>query len=96
MAAAASTPEAAPAPPHARRLHIRGGMVLTLDAHSAIYDPGEVVVEDGRIVAVGPRTDLPPVPDEEILDATRSLILPGLVNAHCHSSDALVRGTAPA
>lgn len=95
MAAATSTPEAA-RPYHPRRLRIRGGMVLTLNADGAIYDPGEVIVEDSQIMAVGPRTDLPPVPDEELLDAPRGLILPGLVNAHCHSSDALVRGTAPA
>ncbi len=96
MAAAASNPGAAQMPPRTRRLRIRGGTVLTLDAHGALYDPGEVTVKDNQIVAVGPRTDQPRAPDEDILDAPRGLILPGLVNAHCHSSDALVRGTAPA
>lgn len=88
------------------RLRILGGTVLTLDASGAVFDPGEVLVEDGRIAAVGPRGGLTPhltmgtssvpyEPYEETIDASGALILPGLVNAHCHSSDTLVRGTAP-
>jgi len=69
--------------------------VLTLDASGTVYDPGEVTVEEGRITAVGPRRDLPAGPDGEVIDVPGGMILPGLVNAHCHSSDTLVRGTAP-
>ncbi len=69
--------------------------MVTLDAASATWDPGEVLIEDGRITGVGPRSDLPPRGDEEVIDVPGALILPGLVNAHCHSSDTLVRGTAP-
>lgn len=77
-------------------LRIRGGTVLTLDAAGTVYDPGEVLIRDGRIAAVGPRTGRPSEPDKEVIDAPYGLILPGLINAHCHSSDTLVRGTAPA
>jgi 5-methylthioadenosine/S-adenosylhomocysteine deaminase len=78
-----------------RALRVCGGVVLTLDAADSIFDPGEVWIEDGRITGVGPRDDTPPSPHETVINAPRGLILPGLVNAHCHSTDALVRGTAP-
>lgn len=83
------------------RLRIRGGTVLTIDASGTLLDRGEVLVDDSRIVSVGPRHSRPPgeQPEsrgEEIIDAPDGLILPGLVNAHTHSPDMLVRGTAPA
>ncbi len=77
------------------RVRVCGGRVLTLDAANAVWDPGEILIEDGRVTGVGPRRERPPRADEEVIDAPGALILPGLVNAHCHSSDTLVRGTAP-
>ncbi len=78
------------------RLRVRGGAVLTLDAAGTVYDFGEVVAEAGRVVYAGPADALPPAPDDDVVDADGGLVLPGLVNAHCHSSDSLVAGTAPA
>jgi 5-methylthioadenosine/S-adenosylhomocysteine deaminase len=77
------------------RLRILGGTVLTLDARGTVYNPGEVLVESGRVSFVGSPGSRPPQPGETVIDARHGLILPGLVNAHCHSSDTLVRGTAP-
>ncbi len=78
------------------RLRIRGGTVLTLDPAGTVFDPGEILIEGSGIAEVGPLSDHPVFEGEEVLDAPRGLILPGLINAHCHSSDSLVRGTAPA
>lgn len=82
-----------------RRLRIRGGRVLTLDPTGAIFDPGEVLIQDGRITSVGPEGTSPthgdPAREEEVIDARGGVILPGLVDAHAHSSDTLVAGTAP-
>ncbi len=78
-----------------RRLRIRGGTVVTLDRAGTIFDPGEVLIEDGRIVNVGRDCPPPGQGEEEIIDARGGLILPGLVDAHAHSSDTLVAGTAP-
>jgi 5-methylthioadenosine/S-adenosylhomocysteine deaminase len=45
--------------------------------------------ETGRIVAVGET-----VAGDESLDATGCLVVPGLVNAHCHAPMTLLRGYA--
>ncbi len=83
------------AEPRPSVLRIRGGQVLTLDAAGTIVDPGEGIVEGGRITYVGPCGRRPPLLDEAVVEAPRGLIMPGFINAHCHSSDTLVRGTAP-
>lgn len=59
---------------------IRADALLTMD-HPAAF-AGAVRVQDAAIAAVGP--DLTPEPGEEVLDLGRSVLLPGLVNAHCH------------
>ena len=42
----------------------------------------DIAVRNGRIAAIG--TDLPALPGEEIVDARRCLVIPGLVDAHAH------------
>jgi imidazolonepropionase-like amidohydrolase len=60
-----------------------GGYVVPI-AGPPIED-GTVLVEDGRIVAVGPAADVE-VPDgAEIVDASGSWVLPGFVEAHGHA-----------
>src|SRR5438874_5842551 len=61
-------------------------MIITADwvlpiASAPIRD-GFVAVEDGRIAAVGRKTDLPPT--SECLDLPGHALLPGLVNLHTH------------
>src|SRR5215207_4242203 len=76
--------------PVERRL-IRGGVVVTMDpALGEIYD-GDVLIEDGKIVAVG--KDLP-VGDADVVDATDTIVLPGFVDTHRHSWQAAMRGVA--
>jgi imidazolonepropionase-like amidohydrolase len=45
---------------------------------------GALVIEDGRIVAVGPRDEVSIPPDARVIDVQGGTILPGLVNAHVH------------
>ena len=45
---------------------------------------GAVRVEGAEIIAVGPASDLPAQPGEEVTDLGASTLLPGLINAHCH------------
>jgi 5-methylthioadenosine/S-adenosylhomocysteine deaminase len=71
-----------------RRTVIRGGLVLQPDGGAA---PRDVLIEDGRIVALE-QPDTPVSEDAEILSAADRLLIPGLVNAHTHSHGALNRG----
>jgi 5-methylthioadenosine/S-adenosylhomocysteine deaminase len=59
--------------------------VVTCDADGRVFRPGSVTVEDGLITAVGPATE-----GEKL----EGLLLPGLVNCHCHSPMSLFRGAA--
>lgn len=59
---------------------IRGGLI-----HSVAGDPlknGWVLIEEGKIKAVG--KDLPLPPDVHVVDARDSVITPGLIDAHTH------------
>jgi imidazolonepropionase-like amidohydrolase len=43
---------------------------------------GSMLVEGGRIVALGENIEIPE--DAEIYDATGKVVMPGLIDAHCH------------
>src|SRR5690348_13931651 len=66
---------------------IRGGLVLDAIGYLGAAD---IVVRDGVILAIG--TPGMPVPDgAEVIDASRRLLHPGLVNAHTHGHGNLGR-----
>jgi 5-methylthioadenosine/S-adenosylhomocysteine deaminase len=72
----------------ADRLLIRAGTVLSMDADLGVLSPGEVLIEDGLIAAVG--TDLG-VTDAEVIDAPNSIMMPGFVDTHRHTWQAPLR-----
>ena len=64
--------------------------IVTCDANNSVYSPGVIDVEDGKITWVGNLGD-----EEEREIQTHKiggLLMPGLVNAHCHTPMTLVRG----
>ncbi len=61
---------------------IKNGKVLTIT--QGVFDPGTVLIEGGRIVAVGEHVEIPE--DAEIYDASEKWVLPGLIDAHCHTA----------
>lgn len=64
-------------------LALQGRLVTGLSGQEMI-DDGTVVVADGSIVWCGPTADLPAGIDVEIQPV--ALILPGLVDVHCHGA----------
>ena len=67
-------------------------VVLPVDVSGAVFAPGAVDVLDGEITWVGPAGEAPLVEGIERHDIG-GLIMPGLVNVHCHSPMTLFRGT---
>jgi len=59
---------------------ITNGKVMTIT--QGTLERGTVLVEDGRIVAVGEEVEIPE--DAEVYDATGKVVMPGLIDAHCH------------
>src|SRR5438552_9395989 len=53
-------------------------------------DHGTVGVDTGRIVFVGPRDAAPPATED--VDLGDAVLMPGLVNAHCHLELTALRG----
>ncbi|MGI3776801.1 MAG: amidohydrolase family protein [Janthinobacterium lividum] len=67
--------------------------VLTMAPGHPVIADGAVLIEDDRIAAVGPRAEVEPLAAGAVRRALPGhLVMPGLINAHCHSG--LLRGTA--
>ena len=59
---------------------IRGGTIVTGDGRTSIAD-GELLIQDGRIADVGRNLGSR---DNEVIDATGQIVLPGVINTHAH------------
>jgi len=72
---------------------IQGGTVITVDPRRRIIKDGAVAVKDNLIKAVGKRTDITKkFSADETVDAAGKIILPGIVNAHTHLFQNLLKG----
>jgi 5-methylthioadenosine/S-adenosylhomocysteine deaminase len=75
---------------------IENGAVVTVDDAQRVYNPGYVLVREDRIAAVGSGAapaELRASADE-VIDATRMAVIPGMVNAHTHLFQTFIRGLA--
>jgi len=70
-------------------------ILVTMDAQRREIPGGAVYVEDNRIVAVGPSSNLPMQADT-VLDMRGHAVLPGLVNTHHHMFQSLTRAVPAA
>ncbi|MHB1501905.1 MAG: amidohydrolase family protein [Candidatus Dormibacteria bacterium] len=72
-----------------------GATIITMDAGRRIFARGALVVRADRIVAVGPADEiLSAHPDEERVDVSGRLIIPGLIDTHVHQAQAMIRDCA--
>ncbi|HJL89909.1 MAG TPA: amidohydrolase [Acidimicrobiales bacterium] len=67
--------------------------VVTCDADDSVFAPGVVDTVNGRIAWVGPADSAPVVDDTVPVEDIGGLLMPGLVNAHCHTPMTLMRGS---
>jgi 5-methylthioadenosine/S-adenosylhomocysteine deaminase len=72
-------------------LLIRNATILAMDgAHGSAPFTGDILVQGDRIAAVGQNV---PAPDGvQVIDGTDRLVMPGLVNGHLHSWEAMFKG----
>jgi cytosine/adenosine deaminase-related metal-dependent hydrolase len=73
---------------------IEGGHIATVDAAGTEHAAGHVVIDGGRIVAVGAGSVPSQYADATRVDASGCLVTPGLVNTHSHLYQWLTRGYA--
>lgn len=71
-----------------KRTLIKGGFVITLDRELGDLAGADVLIEDGKIRAVGPGLQ---ATDCEVVDASEMIVLPGFVDTHRHVWEAVIR-----
>jgi cytosine/adenosine deaminase-related metal-dependent hydrolase len=73
-------------------LLITGGTVITMDSARRVIDDGAVAILGNRIIAVGTTAELRGrFRSARILDATRKVVMPGLIDGHGHAGHGLLK-----
>lgn len=77
------------------RTLIRNGFIVTVNARRDVFPGGYIVVDGSDIVDVGPSETCPSPDDfDTVIDASNSVVLPGLINMHQHHWYTLFKGLA--
>lgn len=76
----------------ANRIHIRGAQLVTMDATLGDFPAGDILIEDGAILAVGPSLD---GGGAEAIDGAGMIALPGIIDAHTCLWQTVLRGCVP-
>jgi cytosine/adenosine deaminase-related metal-dependent hydrolase len=76
----------------ARRVLLKGGIVLTLDRAVADFANADVLIEDGKIRDVRPNIA---AADAAVVDCAERIVIPGFIDTHSHSYQGLLRSLLP-
>jgi 5-methylthioadenosine/S-adenosylhomocysteine deaminase len=74
------------------RTLIQGAIVLTQDPALGELPNADILVEDGRIAAVGPNLS---ADGAKVIDATGDIVIPGFIDTHRHTWETSIRTCAP-
>jgi len=76
-------------------LILENGLLLTMVEGKKPLEHATVLIQGDRIAGIlAPGEEKPPLKGVQVLDATDSLVMPGLVNSHGHTAMTLFRGLA--
>ena len=73
---------------------IKDALIVTCDGSHSIIENGVMAVSQGKITALE-RTDTSAAENlsaKKIVSANGNILMPGLINMHCHAADSLFRG----
>jgi 5-methylthioadenosine/S-adenosylhomocysteine deaminase len=73
------------------RTVVEAGAVVTVNERDEVLEPGWIDIHDGAITAVS-RTPIDATGADRRIDARGKVVMPGLVNAHTHLFQVLIRG----
>jgi len=65
------------------KLLLRNARVVTMNGKEVI-ERGDILIENNRIVSVGPATNVKPAADTRVMDLKGKTIIPGFVDIHSH------------
>ena len=71
---------------------ITGGTVITMDPERQVLENAAIAIVGDRIAAIGPTEELEAVyQPEKVIDASRNVVMPGLIDGHGHAGHGLVK-----
>jgi 5-methylthioadenosine/S-adenosylhomocysteine deaminase len=82
---------ALPATPSGRTL-LKGGTVVSVDRKIGDLPQGDILIDGGRIAAVGPSIAADGV---QVVDAADMIVMPGFVDSHRHMWEGAIRNLIP-
>ena len=74
------------------RTLIRGGIVLTMDATLGELPSADILIEDDRILAIGPNLS---ADGARVVEAKGDIVIPGFIDSHRHTWETSIRTCAP-
>ncbi|MEM2897102.1 MAG: amidohydrolase family protein, partial [Candidatus Bathyarchaeia archaeon] len=77
-------------------LLIKNGLIITMDSKRRIIKEGAIAIDEGKIIALDKTEKLKRDygKADEVIDASDMIVLPGLIDAHVHLAQAMIRGCA--
>lgn len=63
-------------------LFIKNGTVYTMTGD--IINPGNVLIENDKIIEIGKEIKIPIKPSDIVIDASGLWVMPGIIDGHCH------------
>ncbi|BEO21304.1 amidohydrolase (plasmid) [Serratia marcescens] len=69
---------------------LQSGTIVSMDPAIGVLQRGDILIRGNRIEAIAPH--LVPPADALVLDVSRRLILPGLIDGHRHTWETVLRG----
>jgi cytosine/adenosine deaminase-related metal-dependent hydrolase len=72
---------------------IENGLIITMDPERRIIEGGAIVIQDDRILEIGETSRLKATyKASRIINGANQMVLPGLIDAHAHLTEAIHRG----
>lgn len=74
-----------------KKILIKGGTIVTQDEKQQIFQQADLLITGDTITAIGKNMH---VDDAEVIDASKMIVMPGLIDTHRHVWESILRGTA--
>ncbi|MCL2852134.1 MAG: amidohydrolase [Defluviitaleaceae bacterium] len=76
------------------KILLKNAVVLTMDGQGTIHRNGFVLTAGDAVAQAGPMEALPQLDNCHVLDCSGKIVMPGMVNCHCHMSMITYRSLA--
>ena len=78
------------------KLLIEHALIVTMNERDEVIEDGSLAIDGNRLQYVGPASGCPREDRDRIVDGSRFIAIPGLIDAHNHSPANIFRGLMPA